>query len=102
MMQSMDVMATTTTATDCVWSFPGAAGAQEAVSVGSVELPEADMGLRPDAPSTGSLCRVSMQTSHLFAYCTVGSLLYKPSPLHCCVKDGFSECDLRVNAQNKV
>lgn len=63
MMRSMDVMVTTTTATDCVWSFLGAAGAQEAVSVGSVELPEADMGLRPDAPSTGSLCRVSMRTS---------------------------------------
>lgn len=62
MMQSMGVMVMTTTAIDCVWSFLGAAGAQEAASVGSVELPEADMGPRPGAPSTGSLFRVSMQT----------------------------------------
>lgn len=52
-MQFMDAMVMTTTATDCVWSFPGAAEAQEAASVGSAELPEADMGLRPDAQSTG-------------------------------------------------
>lgn len=65
-MQFTGVMVMTTTATDCVWSFLAAAGAQEAVSVGSVELLEADMGLHPDAQSTGSLCRVSMQTNHLF------------------------------------
>lgn len=59
MMPSMGVMVMTTTATDCVWSFLGAAEAPEEVSAGSVELPEADMGLRPDAPSTGSLCQVS-------------------------------------------
>lgn len=68
MMRSMDAMVMTTTATDCVWSFPGAAGAQEAGLEGSVELPEADTALHPDARSTGSLCRVSMQTllAHLF------------------------------------
>lgn len=62
-MQSMDVMVMTMTATDCVWSFPGAAGAQEAGSVGSVALPEADMGLHPDAQSTGSLCRDSLRVA---------------------------------------
>lgn len=63
MMQSTDVMVMTTTAIDCVWSFLGVAGAPEVVSVGSVELLGADTGLRPDAQSTGSLCRVSMQSS---------------------------------------
>lgn len=62
MMQCMGVMVMTTTATDCVWSSLGAAGAQEGASVGSVELPEADTGLRPDAQSTGSLCQVSIQS----------------------------------------
>lgn len=66
MMRSMDVMGMTTTAIDCVWSFLAAAGAQGAASVVSVELPEADTGLHPDAQSTGSLCRVSMHTNQSF------------------------------------
>lgn len=65
MMQCMAVMATTMTATDCVWSFLGVAGAPEAGLEGSAEHPEEDMGHRPDAPSTGSLSRVSKQVSHL-------------------------------------
>lgn len=60
MMPSTAVMAMTTTATDCVWSFPGAAGAPEVASVGSGVPREADTDLRPDAQSTGSLCQVSM------------------------------------------
>ncbi len=59
-MQSTDAMVMITTATDCVWSFPGAAGAQEADTAESVALQEADMGPHPGAQSTGSLCRVSM------------------------------------------
>lgn len=58
MMPCMDVMATTTTATDCVWSFPGAAGAPEE-GLASEEHPEADTDPRPDGPSTGSLCQVN-------------------------------------------
>lgn len=58
-MQCTDATATTTTATDCVWSFPGAAGAPEVASVGSGALPEADTDLHPDAQSTGSLCQVN-------------------------------------------
>lgn len=60
MMPSTGVMAMTTTATDCVWSFPGVAGAPEAALVGSEVLQEADMDLHPDAQSTGSLCQVSV------------------------------------------
>lgn len=60
MMPSTAVMAMTTTATDCVWSFLGAAGAPEVASVGSEVLQEADTDLRPDAQSTGSLCQVSV------------------------------------------
>lgn len=59
-MPSTGVMAMTTTATDCVWSFPGAAGAPEVALVGSEVLPEADTDLHPDAQSTGSLCQVSI------------------------------------------
>lgn len=58
MMPSTGVMAMTTTATDCVWSFPGVAGAPEAALVGSEVFQEADMDLHPDAQSTGSLCQV--------------------------------------------
>lgn len=60
MMPSTGVMAMTTTATDCVWSFPGAAGAPEVALVGSEVLQEADTDLPPDAQSTGSLCQVSI------------------------------------------
>lgn len=60
MMPCTGVMAMTTTATDCVWSFLGVAGGPEAVLVGSEVLQEADMDLHPDAPSTGSLCQVSI------------------------------------------
>lgn len=60
MMPSTGVMAMTTTATGCVWSFPGVAGAPEAALVGSEVLQEADMDLHPDAQSTGSLCQVSI------------------------------------------
>lgn len=60
MMRSTGVMATTTTATDCEWSSPGAAGAPEAASVGSEGPPEADTDPRRDAPSTGSLCQVNI------------------------------------------
>lgn len=59
MMQSMDAMVMTTTATGCVWNFRGAAGAPEAVSAGSAVRPEADMDLHLDALSTGSWCQVS-------------------------------------------
>lgn len=55
MMRSMGEMVMTTTATGCVWSFLGAAEAQEAVSVGSVERLEVDTGRHPDGQSTGSL-----------------------------------------------
>lgn len=58
MMPSMDVMDTTTTATDCVWSSPGAAGDPEE-GLGSEERPEADMDPPPDDLSTGSLCQVN-------------------------------------------
>lgn len=60
MMPSTGVMAMTTTATDCAWSFPGAAGAPEVALVGSEVLQEADMDLHPGAQSTGSLCQVSI------------------------------------------
>lgn len=60
MMPCTGVMAMTTTATDCVWSFPGVAGAPEEALVGSEVLQEADMDLHPDAQSTGSLCQVSV------------------------------------------
>lgn len=59
-MPCMDAMATTTTATDCVWSFLAAAGAPEVALAGLVALPEADTDLRPDDRSTGSLCPVSV------------------------------------------
>lgn len=75
MMRSMDAMVMTMTATDCVWNSLGAAGAPEAVLEGSVELPGADMGLHPDAPSTGSLCRVSKLISYLLEYVTGKRLL---------------------------
>lgn len=56
--------ATTTTATDCEWSFPAAAGAREAAaSAGLAGRPGADTGLHPDAQSTGSLCQVSITIS---------------------------------------
>ena len=80
MMQSMDVMGMTMTATGCVWSSPGAAGAQEAGSGGSAELREADMGLRPGAPSTGSLCRVGGLSCGSHAY------IVNSYPLDCCLK----------------
>lgn len=75
-MRSMDVMGMTTTATDCVWSFLAAAGAQEVASVVSVELLEADTGLHPDAQSTGSLCRVSIHTNQSFIW-PIYWVLYK-------------------------
>lgn len=58
MMPSMDVMDTTTTATDCEWSFLGAAGDPEE-GLGSEERPEADMDPPPDDLSTESLCQVN-------------------------------------------
>lgn len=65
-MPSMDVMGTTTTATDCGWSFHGAAEAPEAVTGGSVEHPGEDMDLHPDAQSTGSLCQVNEQARAVY------------------------------------
>lgn len=65
---------TTTTATGCAWSFPEAAEAREAASGGSVGLPEGDTGLRPDAPSTGSSCRVG----RLNGQCTEESRMSVP------------------------
>lgn len=78
-MQSMGGMVMIMTATGCVWSFLGAVGAREAGSVGSVELPGADMGPHPDAPSTGSLCRVSsylanIQKSYYYTSISLGLL----------------------------
>lgn len=60
-MQCTGGMATTTTAIACVSSSLEAAGVQaEAVSVEGLAVPlEADTGLHPDAPSTGSLSQVS-------------------------------------------
>lgn len=60
MMRSTGVMAMTTTATDCEWSFLAAAGAPEVALVGSVVRLEADMDLHPGAQSTGSLCQVNI------------------------------------------
>lgn len=59
-MRSTGVMAMTTTATDCEWSFLGAAGAPGVALVGSVVRLEADMDLHPGAQSTGSLCQVNI------------------------------------------
>lgn len=59
MMRYTGVMATTTTATDCEWSFLGAAEAPEAALVGSEGRREADTDPHPDAQSTGSLCQVN-------------------------------------------
>lgn len=75
-MQCTGAMATTTTATGCVWSFHAAAGVQEAASAGSAARPEADTGLHPDAQSTGSLCRVSMTISQSFIW-SINKLLHK-------------------------
>lgn len=58
MMRSMDATGMTTMVTDYAWSSLVAAGAPEADLEGSAGLPGADTGLHPDAPSTGSLCRV--------------------------------------------
>lgn len=59
-MRSTGVMATTTTATDCEWSFLGAAGAPEAALVGSEGRREADTDPHPGAQSTESLCQVNI------------------------------------------
>lgn len=71
MMRSTGVMATTTTATDCEWSFLGAAGAPEAALVGSEGRRGADTDPHPDAQSTGSLCQVNVTfstNSHYLRY----------------------------------
>lgn len=65
-MPSMDVMGMTTMVTGCVWSSLAAAGAPEADLEGSAGRPEADTGLHPDAPSTGSLCRVGKLSHSVF------------------------------------
>ena len=75
MMPFMDAMATTTTATGCVWSSLGAAGAPEAGSEGSAELRGGDTGLHPDAPSTGSLCRVRRSSRSFYLALDAGRLL---------------------------
>lgn len=74
MMRCTGAMVTTTTATGCGWSFPGAEGAPEAVSAGSAVLLEADTDLHPGAPSTGWWCQVGIPV-HVGVVCLLSCLL---------------------------